>query len=209
VDPIGRERHRDPAHPLRREAHEELEVEEVPAVLVERPVALPTLAAPQSRGLDDVVVRTPYHLRDVELARAQVAGLPRPLVGVERVAVDEQELRVALERLDHASDGTRQQRVVRVQIAQVLAGRPREPAVQRRDLPRVLLPRPPREPVRVALDDLGRRIRGAVVDHEVLDRLVVLVEHRANRLLEERRLVVRRGDDRDESPRHAAASTCS
>ena len=198
MDAIRRERLGDPPHAVGWKAEEELEVEEVPTVLVQRAIALPRLAAPERRRLDDVVVGAPHHLRDVELARREVARLPRGLVGVERVPVDEPEVVVALELLDHPRHGARKQRVVGVEVAHVGAARAREAAVQRRDLARVLLPDRCAEPVLVAANDLDAPVRRAVVDDDVLDRLVVLLEHRADRVLQVRGLVVRRRDDRDE-----------
>ena len=122
-----------------------------------------------------MVVGAPHHLRDVELARREVARLPRGLVGVERVPVDEPEVVVALELLDPPRHGARKQRVVGVEVAHVRAARAGEAAVERGDLARILLPRPPGEPVLVATDDLRAVVGRAVVDHDVLDRLVVLL----------------------------------
>jgi hypothetical protein len=117
------------------------------------------------------------------------------LVGVERVAVDEQEARVGFQLGRHARHGAREQRVVGVEVAHVRAARAREAAVQRRHLTRVLLPDRRGQPALVALDDLDAPVRRAVVDDDVLDRLVALLQHRADRRLQVRSLVVRRRDD--------------
>src|SRR5204863_7752627 len=114
----------------------------------------------------------------------------------DRIAVGEPEAAVALELLDEARRRSRKENVVRVEPAEVLATGAREALVERVRLSTVGFARPPREAILVPPDDLYASVRRAAVHHDELDRLVVLLQHRADRLLQEGRLVERRRHDR-------------
>src|SRR5205085_8480545 len=99
---------------------------------------------------------------------------------------------------DEARHHSRQEGVVGAEPAQDLALGTPEAGVERVDLAAVGLTAPPREPVAVGADDIDASVGGAAVEDDVLDRLVVLREHGLDRLFEELRLVVGRGDDAHE-----------
>jgi hypothetical protein len=77
-----------------------------------------------------------------------------------------------------------------------------EAFVDRVRLSAVGLAHPPGEAILVAADHLDAPVRGTAVDHDVLDRLVVLLQYRPHRLLQELALIERRSDDADERSRH-------
>ena len=87
--------------------------------------------------------------------------------------------------------------IVAVQPAEDFARRPSNPIRDRRILPAIALAHPAREPRFVLPHDLRAPIRRAAIGDEVFQRRIALIEHRADRHFEKRRLIERRRDDRD------------
>ena len=95
----------------------------------------------------------------------------------------------SFERPDHGLERTRQVVVVRVQIGDDLAARPLDPLVDRIRLTLVGLGDPPGEPILVASDHVDGLVGRSAVDDHVLEVRIALIQHRANRPLDEMPLV--------------------
>jgi hypothetical protein len=103
--------------------------------------------------------------------------------------------RVSAEVVGHGEQRPGQQQVVRVQVRHDLARGVGEPQVDRVRLAPVLAHVAVVQPVAVLVQHRRGRVRRAAVLHHVLEPRVLLVEHAPDGALEERPLVVRRGDD--------------
>src|SRR5438105_7951544 len=203
MKPEGGDRRVDSSHATDgAEPKVELPVEPRPGTLVERARELPAAPAPQRGRLRDGESSGSRDVSDIPVAGPDASKRLRVLIDVESSAVDEHELGVALELGHQARDRTWKEEAVGAQEAEEIAARMLEAEVERTRLPVVRLRRPPREPVGVAPDELDAPVGRPVVDDDGLHAGVVLLEHRAEGLLEVPGLLVRGGHDADERPRH-------
>jgi hypothetical protein len=200
-----------------REPQPELGVEHIVHVLAERAELVEAAAPPEGRGL----WHSPWPDQPpLPLARVRRRWFPHLEQVVVRVCEMARACEPASVRAPERGHGRLERAwqvvVVAVDVGHDVAARALESLVERVGLAAILLADPPREPVRIGLDDLDGAVGGPAVDDHVLERLVALVEHRSQRSLEESRLVERRRDDRQLRPGHQAAvasasalTTCS
>jgi hypothetical protein len=144
----------------------------------------------------------PHRLRDRVLGRRHVSDHLAVLVDDPVGRIRQRGLRALREQGHELRDGTRQEEVVGVQVADQLATSQFKAPVQRLGLAHVLVTFPPhpfRVCVRVALQHLWCLVGRAVVQGEAFQVRVVLAEDAVERRLEQAAgAVVRGNDDRDQ-----------
>src|SRR5205807_6752151 len=123
----------------------------------------------------------------------------------DRIAAEPLAIRMLLEIINYSIERARQIKIVAIDISEYVARRSCQTFIDRVHLPAILITFPVSQTIFIALDYADTLVRAATVDDNVLERLTLLIKHRAHGLLEILPLI-KGGRDDTQFQRHQFSS---